>query len=87
MPSQKTILPLFLEKRLHNGAKTAPLLEKWHHFQPFSGKANGTSLVRGTVFFLSNMIIKEKNGSTLQKRDHFLKQFPSGAILTPLFSV
>ena len=63
-------------KRFHSGAKTAPLSEKWYLFQPFFfgenyGKrlhcgtvlANGTTLVRGTVFF-SNMIIKEKNGSS-----------------------
>ncbi len=28
-------LPFLGGKRLHSGAKSAPLLEKWYHFQPF----------------------------------------------------
>ncbi len=36
-------------------------------------------------FFFSNMIIKEKNGSTFKKWSCFPKQFQGEAILAPLF--
>ncbi len=40
---------------------------------------------RFSTAFFSNMIIKEKNGSTFKKWRRFPKQLQGGAILAPLF--
>ena len=81
-------IPEYDKKRLHSGAKTAPLLEKWYHFQPFffflenSGKwlhrgtvlANGTTWVRGT-FFSQTWLLRKKFSKTAPGRSHFGSTF------------